>query len=197
MTEHLSIQDPADYDESDLMRFAEKLFSPLTDQEELASICMTLAHIPSKEAQELLGKFRESGRAGDVGFLEAAVDEGAFLYLSPTNEQEEHEFLVLKVIQEMTDAVIDLDVDLQNLDLDYRKKKIEHEATQALVAAGELDPDEVLGFDDVKLCLKSDMDKLTAEIETKEKVIEYLKASIRTEKYKNVSPATMQHIHFD
>jgi len=197
MTEHLSIQDPADYDEADMMRFAEKLFSPLTSQEELERICMTLAHIPSKEAQELLRKFRESGRAGDVDFLECAVDEGTFHYLSPTNEQEEHEFLVLKVIQELNDAIVDLDVELQTLDLDYRKKEIEHQATLALVAAGELEADTALGFDDAKRILESDMEKLRAEMETKEKVIDYLQGSIRTEKYKNVSHSTMQHIHFD
>ena len=88
-------------------------------------------------------------------------------------------------------------MDLQNPDLEYRKKDIEHEATRALVVAGELGPGEVPGFDDVKLCLKSDMDKLAAEMETKEKVVEYLQASIQTEKYKNVSPSTMQHIHLD
>ena len=59
MTEHLPIQDPDDYDEADLMQFAETLFSPLTDVNELDRICMTLAHIPSKEAQELLNRFKD------------------------------------------------------------------------------------------------------------------------------------------
>jgi hypothetical protein len=197
MTIHIPIQNPGDYDKSDLMRFAEKLFSPLTQPEELDEICMTLAHIPSKEAQELLNKFRESSRAGEVQFLEAAIDEGTYLYLSPTNDRERHEFLVLKVIQETTDAIIDLDIKYSELDLHYRKTDIKHQATQALVTAGALHPDEILGFDDAKLCLESDMEKLKAEIDTQEKLIKYLKTSITTEKYKNVSSSTMQHINFD
>jgi len=197
MTEHLSIQDPDDYDEADLMRFAETLFSPLTDVTELERLCMMLAHIPSKTAQELLNKFRGSARAGEVGFLDVAIDEGTYHYLSPTNAQEEHEFLVIKVIQEMTDAVVDLDVEQQQLDLDLRKMAIRHAATRALVAAQALDPDEVLGFDDAELCLKNDISELSYRIENQEKVIEYLRASIQTEKYKNVDHSMMQHIHFD
>ena len=197
MTEHLPIQDPDDYDEADLMRFAETLFSPLTDSNELERICMTLAHIPSKEAQDLLNRFKDSARAGDVDFLDLAVDEGTYLYLSPTNEQEEHEFLVIKVIQEMTDAVIKLEMERDQIDLKLRKMASRHAATRALVAAQELDPDELPGLDDAELCLKNDISELAYRIENQEKVIEYLRASIQTEKYKNVDHSMMQHIHFD
>ena len=132
-----------------------------------------------------------------MDFLDLAVDEGSYLYLSPTNEQEEHEFLVIKVIQEMTDAVIELEMERDQVDLKLRKMTIRHTATRALVAAQELDPDELPGLDDAELCVKNDISELAYRIENQEKVIEYLRASIQTEKYKNVDHSMMQHIHFD
>jgi hypothetical protein len=196
MTEHKDIQNPAHYTEEDYMEFRAKLFSPVTPVSELEDICMTLAHLPTKEAQDLLTAFRESGRADEVSWLECAADEGQYHYLSPTNEQEKRDYLALKVLQEMEDDIVDLEVKRDELQLELDKKNIEYEAIQALVKSGELDEIQEAAFHDYKLSTEFQMEELTEQISVKEKIFSQIKQSVKTEKYKNVNPMYMRNIHF-
>jgi len=195
MTGHLPIQDPDDFDSEDLMNFAEQLLSPLTPQEELERICMTLAHLPTQEAQALLAKFQESPRAEEVIWLDSAIEEGTSHYLTPVNEEEERDLLVLKVIEDLTDALVDLDVELEGLDLDHSMQDIEREAVVALVAAGALDQAEVQRCAEHLTQLESRMEDLSQRIATKEKIMEYLQHTIRSEKFKQADPRAIRHIH--
>ncbi len=136
MTEHLPIQDPDDYSDEDLMSFGERLFSPTTSVDELERICMTLAHLPTEAAQRLLQRFRESARSVEVSWLECAVDEGTYHMLSPRNELEEQEFLVLKVITEGEDKIVELSIDRDKLDLERKKLRLREDAVKVLVADG-------------------------------------------------------------
>jgi hypothetical protein len=164
--------------------------------EQLEEICITLAHLPTKQAQELLDKFRQSERASEVGWLECAVDEGQFHYLSPTNEQEEREYLALKVMQELEDEIIDLQVEYDELKLQLDKRTIEYEAILELIKQGELDADEASGFEDYKMMTEEDMEEFTRQITVKEKTIQQIKKSIKTERYQNVDMMYMRNIHF-
>lgn len=196
MTNHKPIQDPEDYQDADYDEFEMKLFSQFTSVEQLEEICMTLAHLPTKQAQELLDKFRQSERANEVGWLECAVDEGQFHYLSPTNEQEERDYLALKVMQELEDEIIDLQMEYDELQLHLDKQIIEHEAILELIKQGELDADEAVGFENFQVSTEMDMEKLAGEITVKEKTIQQIKKSIKTERYKNVDMMYMRHVHF-
>lgn len=197
MAEHKPIQNPDEYTDADYEEFEMKLFSQFTSVEQLEEICMTLAHLPTKEAQELLDKFRHSERASEVGWLECAVDEGQFLYLSPTNEQEERDFLALKVMQELEDKVIELQIEFDGLKLELEKSTIEHGAILALIEQGEVDANEALGFEEIKGITEGNMERLAGEITIKEKIIKQIRKSIITERYKNVDTMQMRHIHFD
>jgi hypothetical protein len=195
MTEHVPIQDPDAYSDEDMMELAESLFSPSTPTEELERVCMLLAHLPTEGAQELLARFRESPRASEITWLETAVDEGAFHLLSPRNELEEHEFLTLKVIEEIEDRIVDLYVRRDDLDLQRSKLEIRQSAIQALIAAGHLDPDEALGLDDALLCLRNDIHEVDARLEVEETVAQHLKDSITTPRYKSADPHVIRHMH--
>lgn len=197
MTEHVSIQDPDDYSDEDMMGFAERLFCPLTPVDELERICMLLAHLPTEAGQHLLRRFRESARASEVVWLECAADEGAFNLLEPRNELEEREFLTLKVIEELEDQIVELSVRRDELDLQRRKLDVRYCAVKALVAAGRLDPDEARGFDDSLLCLHNDILALDARLEIEEAVVGQLKDSITTPRYRNADPSVVRHIHLD
>ncbi len=197
MAEHKPIQNPDDYTDENYEKFEMKLFSQFTSVEQLEDICMTLAHLPTKEAQELLDKFRQSERASEVGWLECAVDEGQFLYLSPTSEQESRDFLALKVMQELEDRTIELQVEYDELKLGIDKLNIREEATLELIKQGEIDADEAIGFDTVRMIDENNMQKLADEITVNEKTIKQIRKSIKTERYKNVDTMQMQHIHFD
>lgn len=195
MTEHIAIQDPSDYTAEDMMTFAERLFAPGTPTEELERICMLLAHLPTEDAQRLLGRFRESTRAAEVEWLECAVDEGAFHLLSPCNELEEREFLVLKVIEEIDDEIIDLEGQRDELDLKLRKHEIRRGAIDALIAAGSLAPDEAIGLDDAMAELRQELAACLDRIEAQETIALYLRHSITTPRYRDADPSVVRHIH--
>ncbi|MDM8552282.1 hypothetical protein QUF72_19510 [Desulfobacterales bacterium HSG2] len=196
MTEHKDIQNPDDYTEEDYIVFEKKLFSLSTPTSELEDICMTLAHLPTKQAQDLLGKFKESTRANEVGWLDVAMDEGEFHYFSPENEQEERDYFALKVIQEIEDETIELQGKHDDLRLDLRRMDIEQEAVRELVGKGEVDKDETLAFHDCRLIVTSQMEDLERQISVKEKTIDQIKESIKTERYKNMDSMHMRHVHF-
>ena len=196
MAEHKDIQNPNDYTDKDYDVFEMKLFSQFTSVEQLEEICMTLAHLPTKRAQELLEQFNRSERASEVGWLDCAMDEGQFHYLSPTNEQEERDYLALKVMQEIEDEIVDLQVKYDELRLEHEKQKIEHEAILELIKQGELDEDEALGFHEYKSIQETNMEELAHQIAVKEKTFDQIKKSIKTERYKDVDMMYMRHIHF-
>jgi hypothetical protein len=196
MTDHKDLQDPQDYQNEDYKTFEQKLFSELTPVSELQEICMTLAHLPTKRAQELLAQFRQSERASEVEWLECAVDEGQFHYLSPENEQEEYDLLTLKVIQELEDAIVDLQIKYDEGQLFLKKRQIEHDALLELIKQGELDEEEALGFEDFRMVEESQLEDLAKKIAVKEKTVAQLKKSIQTAKYQNVDMTFIRHIHF-
>ncbi len=197
MTEHISIQDPEDYAPEDLIRLAEVLFSPLSDVAELERVCMTLAHLPTPEAQDLLQRFTSSPRAAEVSWLECAVEEGQQVLMEPTNELEEREFLTLKVIQELIDESSELEADLSQKRVAIEKAEIRLGALQALAAVGRYDPVAVLGVSGGIDCDRNQLDELTEEIALKEAMVEHLRNAITTPRYRNTDPAFMRHVHWD
>ncbi|MDM8519309.1 hypothetical protein QUF64_04625 [Anaerolineales bacterium HSG6] len=197
MTEHKDIQNPDEYDEEDYKRFQRELFSPLTSQQQLEEICMTLAHLPTKEAQDLLTAFQESDRASEVSWLEMAVDEGEFHYMSPMNKQESRDYLALKMVQEMWDTVIELEVERDELQLAVSKRAIKLEAIQQLIAQGELDDDILeIVLNDLQRIDMAKIEELSEQITTDEKIYEQIQKSIKTERYRDVDPFSMRNTHF-
>ena len=196
MTKHKNIQNPDDYGPEDYLIFERKLFSPHTNVEDLEEICMTLAHLSTKKAQVLLEKFKKSRRAREVVWLDTAIEEGKLHYLSPMNEEEERDYLALKVMQEMEDEIIELQVQYDEEKLELGKKEIEFSAVNDLVNNGELGSDEALGFPEYIHFLQSKMDDLSKEIEIKEKILAQIKKSIKTDRYKDVDTAVMRGVHF-
>ena len=197
MAEHKDIQNPEEYTDQDYDTFEMKLFSQFTSVEQLEDICMTLAHLPTKRAQELLEAFRKSERASEVEWLECAVDEGEYLYLSPTNDEEERDFLALKVMQEIEDQIIDLEYEHSKRDLHVRKRQIEDEALRELVKNGEITEEDALFSEDFYIMTKDEMEDLEHQIEIKEKTLKQIRQSITTERYKNVDTIHIRHVHFD
>jgi len=82
MTEHKDIQNPDDYTDKDYDVFEMKLFSQFTSVEQLEEICMTLAHLPTKRAQELLDEYFAIGV--QVVWLANPKRQEVFVYHSPT-----------------------------------------------------------------------------------------------------------------
>jgi len=197
MTKHDNIHKPDEFSEQDYKAFEKKLFSASTPRSELERICMTLAHVPTKRAQDLLTLFKESDRAHEVPWLDVAAEEGRYDFLDPQNEQEERDFLALKVMQEMWDEMIELEMKEKEAQLAADKMDIQYEAVKELVKKGKLDSTEEVALQELKRLSESRADELSREIERKDKIFDQIKESIKTEKYKDVDVEEMRDIHFD
>ena len=75
---------PRTHAEKEYQIMKEKLLSPSTSSQELAAICMTLAHEPEKEALTMLTAFKASDRAKEVIWLDMAIEEAKYWSRSPT-----------------------------------------------------------------------------------------------------------------
>jgi hypothetical protein len=195
MTEHCTSQEPDGQDQHELMEMAERLFSPATPAGELERICMQLAHVASDQAQELLTRFRRSPRASAVEWLDCALEEGAFNLLSPRNELEEHEFLVLKVIEDVEEVIDDLCMRREDLELCRRKLRVRRDALHALVAAGRVGGNLAADADDELARVDAEMAELADRIQVEEAVIDELRSSIKTDRYRNADPRLIRSIH--
>lgn len=197
MTEHLPIQDPDDWPPEVLMDMAEALFAPLTPVAELERICMTLAHLPTEDAQRLLARFKVSPRAAEVSWLECAIDEGAYLLMEPTNDLEEREFLTLKVIEDLEYETADLDGERTQAQLSLDKAAIRLGALRALAETGRAPPSAAEALLAVIADTEHRRDELLAGIAQNEAMIAHLRASITTPRYRQANPDVLRHIHLD
>ncbi|MCK4312402.1 MAG: hypothetical protein KAW88_06680 [Candidatus Cloacimonetes bacterium] len=203
MTQHKDIQDPKKFSEAHYKFFKAKLFSKEASTEELRDICMTLAHLPTKEAQELLDEFKESERANEVEWLECAIDEGKHWYLSPTNEQEERDYLALKILNLKDDEIVELMGKQNEHNFQIRKMNIELEALEELKKDNNQDKKNedikyrIVALQEIIKIETAKLKEVDAEIELQEKIQEKIKQSITTERYKNVDPMYMSEVHFD
>ena len=201
MTQHKDIQDPKNYSEMHYKYFETKLFSKDTTKEELEDICMTLGHLPTKEAQDLLDKFKQSERASEVEWLECAMDEGKHWYLSPTNDQEERDYLALKILNLKDDEIVDLMLKRDEHDFSIRKMNLELEAIEKLAKEKSTDKEDIkyriIALQELIKIESTNLKEAEEEIELQEKIREKIKQSITTERYKDIDPMYMNEVHFD
>jgi hypothetical protein len=197
MTEHLPIQDPAEFDATDYQNFERRLFGNDTKKEDLERICMTLAHLPTEASKTLLARFRQSPRSSEVSWLECAMEEQQQGLLEPVNEREERDLLALKMVQEMEDQIIDLEIEFDKADLRWRKSQIEYEAVRSLVEEGEIDEHNGIAYEQTVPLHERERVKLQENIDRLEKIRTRIQDSIQTERFKTVDPSFMRHCHFD
>ncbi|MCD6205062.1 MAG: hypothetical protein J7L22_05315 [Candidatus Marinimicrobia bacterium] len=197
MTEHKKIQYPEDFSEKDYQYFRYKLFSDDATKEELEDICMSLVHLPTEEAKKLLEEFKHSERAAEVEWLEVAIEENQFHYLMPENEQEERDFLILKMIGEKDGMIVDLMGECQRHKYRIDKYEIESEALQHLLSENPDLEIDISVLHDLIVIEKNNLEEKEKEIEKIEKIRTRLKDMIKTERLKNLSPMDIKNFHFD
>lgn len=182
------------FSEADYLYYERRLFSSETQVEELEEICMMLAHLPIKRAQELLGKFRLNERAADVPWLDTAIEEGRYHYLAPQDEEEEREYLSLVLQHEMHDELIEMETELENLRRQIVKMKIRRDAINVLAARGDLAAETLQLENANDEMMTKRMADLQRRITEKQKIIHYLKSNMTIERYKNVDPADINDL---
>jgi len=203
MTEHKDIQNPDDYTDKDYQKWEYLLLDPETKREELEEIVMTLAHLPTERAQELLKKFEGSDRAGEVAWLEPAMDEGKAWLMWPNNDKEERDMKALKLYFRKQDNIVELMGECSKYKYNIDLMKIEGEALEKL-EQDELNEDQQEDIKHSKSALhdliiieKSHLEEAEKEIAMLEKISEKIKGSITTERYKNLESWDIDGFHFD
>ena len=203
MTEHKDIRDPKNYSEKDYKKFEYLLFAEDTETEALEEIVMTLAHLPTKRAQDLLAKFNESERAEEVEWLEPAMDEGKSLYICPDNDEEERDMTALKLCHKNNDHIVKLMGECDVSEYQIKQYEIELEALDKLQKE-KLSKDEkedikyrIIAINDIIRMEKDKLNETKKDIALQEKINKKIMESIKTERYKDLEPWDINGFHFD
>ncbi|MCD4693077.1 MAG: hypothetical protein K8R79_09195 [Calditrichales bacterium] len=203
MTEHKDIQDPKNYSEKDYKKFEYLLFAEDTETEALKEIVMTLAHLPTKRAQDLLAKFNESERAEEVEWLEPAMDEGRSWYLWPDNDEEERDMTALKLYHKNEDHIVKLMCECNVSEYQIKQYEIELEALDKLQRE-KLSKDEkedikyrIIAINDIIRMEKDKLNETNKDIALQEKINKKIIESIKTERYKDLEPWDIDGFQFD
>lgn len=203
MTEHKDIQSPEDYTDKDYQKWEYLLLDPETSQDELEEIVMTLAHLPTKRAQELLKQFKESDRASEVTWLEPAMDEGKAWLMWPDSDKEERDMKALKLYFRKQDNIVELMGECSKYKYNIDLMKIEMEALEQL-EQDELNEDQqedikyrIAALNDLMMMEQNHLKEAEEEITFLEKINEKIKGSITTERYKKLKPWDIDGFHFD
>ena len=164
---------------------------------------MTLAHLPTQEAQDLLQRFQQSERAREVSWLECAVEEGKFHYLCSNNDQEERDLIALKLYYSKEDEIVELMGKCQTSEFKTDQFEIELDALLKLqkdeltTAEQEDIKYRICALKDLITIEKANGQEYNNEIEMLEKISRKIKDNITTERYKNLSRFDVNSIRFD
>lgn len=203
MKKHKDIQNPEDYTDKNYQKWEYLLLDPDTNRKDLEEIVMTLAHLPTEEAQELLKKFEQSDRASEVSWLEPAMDEGKMWLLDPINEQEEQDLIALKLYFKKQDQIVDLMGKCDNYHYSIAFMNIELEALTQMERE-DSDPGKqkeigyrVLALKDLITRAQHHLKEAEKDIEMEDKISDKIKASITTKRYQNLEEWDIDGFHFD
>lgn len=203
MMNHKDIQDPDNFSDKDYKKWDYLLFDDETSSEQLKDIVMTLAHLPTQRAQDLLEKFTNSNRAHEVEWLEPAMDEGKFWTISPRDEKEERDMMALKLYFRKQDTIVELMGECDKYEYNINLMKIEMEALEQL-EQDELNENQQedikyrkSALHDLIIMEKSHLEEAKKDITVLEKISEKIIGSITTERYKDLQPWDIDGFHFD
>lgn len=203
MTKHKDIQNPEDYTDKDYQKWEYLLLDPDTNKAELDDIVMTLAHLPTERAQELLKKFEGSDRAGEVSWLEPAMEENEMWLLNPDTDQKVRDMKAMKLSAKKQKIIVELmgKCDVYQYRIDLLKIEID--------ALNQMEKDETgekflkqIGYKksalhDMIIWEQNHLEEAKDDIVMEEKISKKLEESVKTEEYKKLDFTTNDGWHFD
>jgi len=201
MTQHKDIQDPENFSEGDYQKYEFLLNAEDTPAEMLKEIVMTLAHIPTEKAQDLLARFKETDNAEKVEWLEPAMNEGKALFIWPETEQEERDMMALKLYHKKNDFIVDLMGRQQVCEYSINQYQIELKALQNLKTKKLNESEDIklriIALTDLIRMEKNKVEETKLEIILEEKINKKIKESIKTKRYINLESWDIDGFHFD
>jgi len=201
MTQHKDIQDPENFSEGDYQKYEFLLNAEDTPAEMLKEIVMTLAHIPTEKAQDLLARFKETDNAEKVEWLEPAMNEGKALFIWPETEQEERDMMALKLYHKKNDFIVELMGRQQVCEYSINQYQIELKALQNLKTKKLNESEDIklriIALTDLIRMEKNKVEETKLEIILEEKINKKIKESIKTKRYINLESWDIDGFHFD
>ena len=181
---HMDVQEPEKYTEAEYKQFEAKLNDPNTNIEEIERIAMTLAHIPDERALQMLKRFKENPRSAEVRWgIETAIDECTFWVLSPRGEQEERDFLAMKLIHDYDERQVELGVEMEKKQEAVRKLEIELEVVERPAKRRPNFRERTVTLRDLLAMEQARLTKLQEELDQNEFILQALEKSIKTERF--------------
>lgn len=203
MAEHKELQNPENFSEKDYQKFEYLLFSEDTPTKVLEEIVMTLAHLPTKRAQDLLERFSKTDQAAEIEWMEPALDEGKAWFLWPQNEHEDRDMIALKLYHKKNDHIVELTAQLDVCEFRIKNYEIELETLRQLqeekLSKNEKDDIgyRIIALDDMLRMEKNRLQETKLEIAIQEKINDKIIGNIKTERYKKLSAEEIMGFHFD
>ena len=203
MTEHKDIQNPDDYTDKDYQKWEYLLLDPDTSKAELEDIVMTLAHLPTEKAKELLKKFKQSDRADEVCWLEPALEENEMWLLNPDTDQKTRDMKAMKLSAKKQKIIVELmgkcdvsqySIDLMNIEIDALNQMEKEEKDEEFR--------KEIGYrksalNDMIIWEQSHLEEAKDEIAMEEKISEKIEENVKTEAYKQMDFSGPDGWHFD
>jgi hypothetical protein len=193
---------PDDYTPAELKFWIAKLYDPHTPTDELQRIAMTLAHVDHPEALQALEQFRESPRAGEVEWIDCAIDECAYGVLSPTNGREKKDYVHVELWQEYEEELLDKVAQRDAAEVHKQHLEVEKELLANAIANA---PDASIrlqlmaresGIDHLILMAENDRTNLEEEIAALEYLIAQVEKAVESPIYRKYGKKEIGvHIH--
>ncbi len=159
------------------------------------------AHEGTQESVQHIQEFIKREPSSDLkGFAEVALQDGYHMYYDPTNEKEEEEFLLAKMITEYESALIDMHMCLETLKFRLKKLDIERRVHQKLVGTASRAQQEDWKYnfsEDFYVIQKNELVELQEDISYKTAWIVSARKLITTKKYQTIPRDFLMNVHLD
>lgn len=130
--------------------------------------------------------------------IEKSVEQ--VLRYEPTNDQEENDLLLAKMIFDRENHLCGLEIKINSAKFALKKLDLEREVHCKLMAGlneGQQAEWQYNFSEDFNLMERQDLERLQDEAAYDAKWLEAARKLIKTEKYKSVPPGFFRHYHFD
>lgn len=158
-------------------------------------------HNPTKETlkklKENIVKEKDEKKLIDA---QLAYEEAEMFYYSPSNEQQEKELILAKIISERKERLSDLDSMLESAKFNLEKLDLELEVHQSLLKKQTPAQAEEWKYnfsEDYYIADKNRLHELSDEIAYEMAWIKQAQKMIKTEKFKNLPMGFFSRFHFD
>ncbi|MBU1032489.1 MAG: hypothetical protein ABII13_01080 [Patescibacteria group bacterium] len=175
-----------------------------SDSKNSATICTQLqewAHSGTKESIEKIKNVLSQKNNKEVEITaELAYDEALYFYYSTSNEQEERDFLLAKMIHEKEEPLWKLECKIGAAKLELQKLELDKAVNNAIMSdeSSNLPDDWKYRFSkDYYMTVKHRLLELEDELAYNEFWIKIAKELIKSDKFKNIPPRVFEGQHWN